>query len=157
MTTAPKYRNRHLRKGRVSLQNTYYHVIVCTQHRQKILMDSTIASIIFKTFDWLETENRQEWTCIMVMPDHVHAIIKLGEGHTLSQVLHSMKLFTARQINSHLSRTGPLWQKGYTDCGIRNETILNRTIRYCYTNPVRAGLVVSARDYPFWRCKFKME
>jgi len=120
-------------------------------------MDSTIALIIFDSFDWLETENRQEWICIMVMPDHLHTVVKLGEGQTLANVLHSMKLFTARQINSHLSRIGPLWQKGYTDWGIRNETILNRAIRYCYTNPVRAGLVVSARDYPFWRCKFKME
>ncbi len=120
-------------------------------------MDRTIASIIFKTFDWLETENRQQWVCIMVMPDHVHTVIKLGQGQTLGQVLHSMKRFTAREINKHRSRTGPVWQKGYTDWGIRDEITLNKTIRYCYANPVRAGIVASARDYPYWRCKFKME
>ena len=157
MNNAPKHQSHNLRKGRASIQGTYYHIIICTHQRQKILMDRTIASIIFKTFDWLETENRQEWVCIMVMPDHVHTIIKLGQGQTLSQVLHSMKLFTARYINKHLSRTGSLWQKGYTDWGIRDETVLNKTIRYCYANPVRAGIVASARDYPYWRCKFKME
>ena len=157
MNPAPKHRSHNLRKGRASIQGTYYHIIICTHQRQKILMDRTIASIIFKTFDWLETENRQEWVCIMVMPDHVHTIIKLGQGQPLSQVLHSMKRFTAREINKHLSRTGSLWQKGYTDWGIRDETALNKTIRYCYANPVRAGIVASARDYPYWRCKFRME
>ena len=157
MNTAPIHRSHNLRKGRTSIQGTYYHVIICTHQRQKILMDPTVASIIFNTFDWLETEIRQEWICIMVMPDHLHAIIKLGEGQTLPKVLHSMKLFTARKINRHLSRTGSLWQKGYTDWGIRDETTLNKTIRYCYANPVRAGLVAAARDYPYWRCKFKME
>ena len=157
MNTAPKHRSHNLRKGRTSIQGTYYHIIICTHRHQKILMDPTIASIIFKTFDWLETENRQEWVCIMVMPDHVHTIIKLGQGQTLGQVLHSMKRFTAREINKHLSRTGSFWQKGYTDWGIRDETTLTKTIHYCYANPVRAGIVTSARDYPYWRCKFQME
>ena len=115
MNTVPQHRSHNLRKGRTSIQGTYYHIIICTHQRQKILTDPTIASIIFKTFDWLETENRQQWVCIMVMPDHVHTIIKLGQGQSLGQVLHLMKRFTAREINKHLSRTGSLWQKGYTD------------------------------------------
>ena len=131
--------------------------IIGTHQRQKILANNTVVSIIFDTFDWLETENRLEWICIMVMPDHIHTVIKLGEGQTLSKVLHSLKLFTARQINKHLSRKGTLWQKGYTGWGIRKEATLNKTIYYCYTNPVREGIVASSRDYPYWRCKFEME
>ena len=157
MATPSKYRSHNRSKGRVSIQGAYYHIIICSHQRQKILADNTVASIIFNTFDWLETENRLEWICIMVMPDHVHMVIKLGEGQTLSKVLHSLKLFTARKINKHLSRYGPLWQKGYTDWGIRTETTLNRTIRYCYANPMRKGMVAASRDYPHWRCKFEME
>ena len=92
----------------------------------------------------------------MIMPDHVHTIIELGAGQTLSKVMHSLKLFTARKVNEHLSRHGPLWQHGYSDWGIRTEETLNNTIRYCYANPVRKGLVKSARDYRYWRCKFDM-
>ena len=77
----------------------------------------------------------------MVMPDHVHTVIKLGEEQTLAKILHSAKLFTAREINRHLSRNGPLWQKGYTDWGIRREATLNDIIRYCYAKscPKRVG------------------
>ena len=93
----------------------------------------------------------------MVMPDHVHAVIKLGEQQTLAKVMHSMKRYTAREINKHLSRKGVFWQKGYTDWGIRTEVKLNDTIRYCYANSVRKGLVQASRDYPYWRCKYEME
>ena len=157
MTTPPKYRSHNRYKGRVSIPGAYYHIIICTYQRQKILADNKIARIIFSTFNWLETGHRLEWICITVMPDHVHAVIKLEEGQSLSKVLHSLKLFTAREINKHLSRNGSLWQKGYTDWGIRTEVTLDRTIRYCYANPVRAGIAKTSRDYPYWRCKFEME
>ena len=152
-----KYLSHNLRKGRFSIQGVYYHIIICTYKRQKILAKDKVTSIIFNTFDWLQTENRLEWICIMVMPDHVHTVIRLEEKQMLSQVLHSMKLFTARRINKHLSRNGSLWQKGYTDWGIRKETTLNKTIRYCYMNPVRKGIVTSPQDYPYWRCKYDIE
>ena len=157
MTTLSKYRSGNRSKGRASIPGTYYHIIICTHQRRKILANNTVASIIFDTFDWLETENRLEWICVMVMPDHIHTVIKLGEEQTLSKVLHSLKLFTARQINKHLSRKGTLWQKGYTDWGIRKAATLNQTIHYCYMNPVRKGIVASPREYPYWRCKFEME
>ena len=92
----------------------------------------------------------------MIMPDHVHAIIELGIGQTLSKVLHSLKRFTAREINKYLSRCGKFWQAEYRDWGIRDEKGLNNMIRYCYANPVRKGLVEFPRDYPYWRCKYEM-
>ncbi|MDE0401153.1 MAG: transposase [Candidatus Poribacteria bacterium] len=86
MTTSSKCHSGNRYKGRVSIPGAYYHIIICTHQRQKILADNTIALIIFNTFDWLEAENCIEWICIMVMPDHVHTVIKLGEGQTLSKV-----------------------------------------------------------------------
>ena len=157
MNALQKHRSHTLRTGRQSIPGTYYHIVIVTHQRQQILANNVVASIIFKTFDWLEAQNRIEWICITIMPDHVHAVIKLGEQQTLSKVLHSMKRYTAREINKHLSRNGVLWQRGYTDWGIRDEAMLNSIVRYCYANPVRKGIVEAARDYPYWRCKYVME
>ena len=90
------------------------------------------------------------------MPDHIHAVIQLGDNQPLSRLIQSLKSFTARRINTHLGRSGPLWQAAYHDHGIRHES-LNAIIRYCYENPVRSGLVKAARDYPYWWSKFEME
>ena len=152
-----KYRNHNLRKGRTSIPRAYYHIIINTYRRQQLLANDNVASIIFETFDWLETESRLKWICIMIMPDHVHAIIELGTGQTLPKVLHSPKLFTARKINKYLSRRGHFWQPEYREWGVRNEAALNNMIRYCYVNPVKKGLVERPRDYPYWRCKYEMD
>ena len=152
-----KYRNHNLRKGRASIPGAYYHIIICTHQRRQLLANKKVASIIFETFDWLEKERRLKWICLMVMPDHVHTVIELGAGQTLAKVLHSLKRFTAREINKSLSRQGRFWQAEYRDWGIRDEKALNNIIRYAYENPVRKGLVERARDYPYWRCKYEMD
>ena len=152
-----KYRNHELRKGRASIPGAYYHIIINTHQRQQLLVDDAVASIIFKTFDWLEAKRRIRWLCIMIMPDHLHTVIELGDGQTLAKVMHSLKLFTARRINKHLSRGGMFWQHGYSDWAIRTENRLNTVLHYCYANPVREGIVKSAGDYRYWRCKFEME
>ena len=152
-----KYRSDTLRIGRTSIPGLYYHIIIVTNQRKPVLANHNAATIIFRAFDWLEIENRLEWICIMVMPDHVHTVIRLAEGQTLQKVLHSLKRFTAREVNKCLLREGSLWQKGYSDWGIRSEKALNNTIRYCYMNPVREDIVKSAKDYRYWRCKFEME
>jgi len=152
-----KYRNHNLRRGRFSIPGAYYHIIICTHQRRQVLADKKVASIIFETFDWLEAENRLEWICIMVMPDHIHMIIELRASQTLAKILHSLKRFTAREINKHISRQGRFWQPEYWDWGVRGEAALRNMIRSCYEDPVRKGLVERARDYPYWRCKYEMD
>ena len=93
----------------------------------------------------------------MVMPDHIHAVFQLGDKQTLSQLMQSLKRYTAKQINIHLVRNGTLWQENYYDHGIRRDESLNKIVCYCYENPVRRGLVKRPKDYLHWRCKYEME
>ena len=149
--------HRQLRKGRQSIPGAYYSVTFATHNRASVLTLAGIPDIVFRCFDWLETDERMKWVCIMVMPDHVHAVFQLGNKQTLPRLIQSFRRFTANQINARLMRTGPLWQANYYDHGIRRDESLNKIIRYCYENPVRKGLVRQPRDYPHWRCKFDMQ
>ena len=157
MNDTPRRGYRQLRKGRHSLPGNYYALTFATLNREPILANANVANIIFQCFDWLEIKQRLTWHCIMVMPDHVHTVVQLGHKQPLSNVMKSLKNFTARQINALLGRQGQLWQEAYHDHGIRRDESLNAIIRYCYENPVRRGLVQEAKDYPYWQCKFKME
>ena len=165
--TLPSNRKSHqLRKGRQALSGTYYFLTTATFKRRHILSSPSVTQIIFDSFQWLENANRIRWVCIMIMPDHIHAVIQLGCNQTLASVMHSFKSFTAKEINtlhSHIAGQdapptgdGPVWQAGYYDRGVRGEGQLNEIIRYCYENPVRRGLVKWAEDYPYWWCKFQM-
>ena len=146
-----------LRKGRYSVPEGFYLLTTATHNRKPILTKNGVPEIIFDTFEWLETNERIKWYCIMIMPDHLHTVIQLRAQHTLPSIMHTFKRFTAREINKLLKQKGAFWQEGYHDWGIRGDDALNKMIRYCYENPVRKGIVETAEDYPYWRCKFEME
>ena len=89
-----------------------------------------------------------------VMVDHVHLIlfpleVEDGQWRDLSQITKGMKGASARAINRLLNRTGNVWQDESYDRIIRNEREMRQTWDYIYLNPVRAGLVEEAEDYPF--------
>ena len=157
MNHFPSRGSHRLRKGRQSIPEAYYFLTTSTFNRRPILANAEAARIIFQTFEWLETQGRIRWICIMIMPDHIHAVIQLGQDQTLPKVMGSLKTFTARQINEQRSERSTVWREGYHDHGIRKDESLNDIIRYCYENPVRKDLVKQAKDYPYWQCKFKIE
>jgi REP element-mobilizing transposase RayT len=85
----------------------------------------------------------------VVMPNHVHAILRPHREFALAMIIHSWKSFTAHAINALLRRSGVLWQREYFDRFIRNERHLLIATRYIAENPVRAGLVSRPEDWPF--------
>ena len=93
----------------------------------------------------------------MIMPDHIHVVARLEQGSTLPKIMHSLKGYTANQINCLLQENGGVWQAGYHDHCIRKEESLREIILYCYHNPVRKGLVQNPSEYPFWRSKYSLE
>jgi putative transposase len=76
-----------------------------------------------------------------VMPNHVHFIARLLPGASLSQVLHSLKSFTAKRINEALKSTGSVWQREYYDRLIRDADELTHAFSYVVRNPEKAGLL----------------
>jgi len=58
----------------------------------------------------------------------------------LEKVIRSWKTFSARKINSLLSRSGSLWQRDYFDRLVRDEAHLANCVRYIRRNPEKAHL-----------------
>ncbi|MGA2280583.1 MAG: helicase C-terminal domain-containing protein [Verrucomicrobiota bacterium] len=76
----------------------------------------------------------------VIMPNHVHALVRpLGDA-LLAEITHSWKSFTAHEINDLLNRNGSLWQPESFDCIVRNEAQLEKFSAYIRENPAKAGL-----------------
>jgi len=89
----------------------------------------------------------------VLMPDHLHFAAELKiDG--LAKLMHSLKSYTAKQINAVLKRQGSLWQDQYYEHAIRKDEDLNEVALYMLNNPVRTGLVDDFHDYPFWYCRW---
>ena len=91
----------------------------------------------------------------VVMPNHVHCLMTRFEQHELSNILHSLKSFTAHEGNKILRREGQFWIEEYFDRYIRNEEHFVRTVRYIENNPVKAGLCRNPEDWPYSSAWFK--
>ena len=85
-----------------------------------------------------------ETLAYVVMPDHLHWLLALGETQSLSRLVGGIKSAYAH----HAGRR--IWQHGYHDHAVRREEDLLHLARYVVANPLRAGLVRKLGDYPHW-------
>ena len=95
----------------------------------------------------------------VVMPDHVHMIFRIvgqasGLSHdrleacpTLSSILHSIKSFSANQVNRLLQRKGSLWMDESFDHIVRNGEEWEEKVQYIRQNAVKKGLAEKPEGY----------
>lgn len=142
-----------LREGRRSIRNQAYFITTATHDRTPLFRDPQLASVVLNALKWLEERQKVLLAAAVLMPDHLHCIFEL-KSSTLPQVMHSLKSYTAKQVNAILRQTGPVWQDQYHDHAIRRAEKLQEIVNYMLNNPVRAGLVRDFHDYPFWHCRW---
>ena len=81
------------------------------------------------------------------MPDHVHLLLEGAQESDLPRFIQDFKQRTAFEYRRTLGQF--LWQKSYYDHILRKEEDVRDVARYIIGNPVRAGLVATAKDYPY--------
>jgi len=97
----------------------------------------------------------------VVMPSHFHWLFHplpeweaTREGTAARRtaretIMHSIKSYTGNRCNRLLERTGLFWQDESYDHVVRDDDELLRIIEYIEHNPVKAGLVSRAADWPW--------
>src|SRR5205814_63632 len=90
-------------------------------------------------------KKRYEMFAACVMPDHVHLLIQpwpktdddTGKGAfwALSELLRSIKSFSAYNINELEKRSGPVWQNEHFDRYVRSDHDLQEKFHYILQNP----------------------
>jgi len=76
----------------------------------------------------------------VVMPNHVHLLVRPRPGHSLSKILQAWKGYTSKEINRLAGRTGTRWLDESFDHIVRSRAQLMHYRRYIHENPVKAGL-----------------
>ena len=64
-------------------------------------------------------------------------------------ILQCLKSATAHRINKLLQISGPVWQEESFDHVLRSDESLKEKCEYIRQNPVRKGLVMHPKDYPW--------
>ncbi len=106
-------------------------------HGACLLAHPELRNIVVNALSYFDGD-RYVLDAFVAMPNHVHVIFKPLASHQVSEILHSWKSFTAKEINKLANRTGTLWQEESHDRIIRDWENLSHAREYIERNP--AGL-----------------
>ena len=140
----PISHQKNLRKGRFSQTAQIYHITSTTINREPIFQELQAARCLINMLRDAELQQRAYTLAFMVMPDHFHWLMQLGETQLLSQIVRSVKARTSHRLGR------AIWQKGFYDHALRKDEDIQSAARYIIANPLRAGLVQHIGDYPHW-------
>ena len=122
-------------------------------HGACLLSNPKVAQLIMHTLKTFDGERYvlHDW---VVMPNHVHLVIEPRGEHSLSDILHSLKSYSATEANRALGRQGPFWQHESYDRLLRDQNEFERCLQYVQQNPVKAKLAATAEGYAYGRAGF---
>ena len=84
----------------------------------------------------------------VVMPNHVHILITLPGAIGVEKAMQLIKGGFSFRANKELGFRGEVWQPGFSDERVNDEESSRRHREYINNNPVKAGLAISAEEYP---------
>jgi REP element-mobilizing transposase RayT len=137
-----RFRGYALRKGRCAIPGCCYLVTAVTLNRFPAFRDHRHARIAARAFYADSVQIHGQTLAYVVMPDHIHWLLRLKGS--LSEAVRLYKSTVSVRIAC------PLWQRGFHDHALRQEEDLLAAARYIVANPVRANLVQSVGEYPYW-------
>ncbi|MGI3748358.1 MAG: REP-associated tyrosine transposase [Janthinobacterium lividum] len=143
------YHAGRLRTGRYSQSGQIYLITAVTHQRQCFFGNWQMGRLLVQQFRDAQAQGLANSLAWVVMPDHFHWLVELGDCD-LEKLVLGVKSHTARNVNKSLGRSGRFWQRGFHDRAIRDEENLQSVARYIVANPIRAGLVRRVQDYPLW-------
>jgi len=124
-----------------------FFITICTIHRHKIRDLGTAQ----RAFECYIRRAREEIGVAVgryvMMRDQMHLFVRGGDDFKLAQWVNGLK--RAISVSLGATKKRPLWQPGFFDHVLRNVESYSQKWEYVSENPVRAGLVVRADDWPY--------
>ena len=112
------------------------------------LREQQIAEMIERALYFFDGE-RYRLLAWVLMPNHVHLLLTPFATHSLTEIMRSLKSYTAHRANKLLNRTGKFWFEDYFDRYIRDGRHYRAVVRYIEHNPVKAGLYCTPEEWRY--------
>ena len=84
-----------------------------------------------------------------LMTNHVHLLITPSSEDGCALLMKHLSQHYVQRINARLNRLGTLWQGRFYSCPVAAERYVLACYRYIERNPVAAGMVSQAAEYPW--------
>ena len=126
-------------------QTQQLHFITFSCYRRQKYLDSPRAK---RAFEVALEEARKRYGMqvfgYVVMPEHVHFLVREPERELLSTAIRAMKQSVARRL---IAGREHFWQARYYDFNVWSHSKIKEKLRYMHRNPVKRGLVEKPEDW----------
>ena len=142
------FARRPLRLDRLFHSRPLYFVTFCTYRRRKWLARDDV----HEAFVDFATKAQRKFNIAVgkyvIMPEHVHLFACGDAAFILGRWIGQLKQALARAAG--LARqNSQAWQEGCFDHVLRSDESYGQKWQYVRDNPVRAGIVASADEWPY--------
>jgi REP element-mobilizing transposase RayT len=125
-----------------------YSLTFCTFGRKRAFVDGAVVSRVVAVIVRTGTDRQFGVLAYTCMPDHLHLLVQArGEEISLPAFAKLVRQRTA--MEARRASIAPIWQEGYYERTLRRDEDVLTVARYIANNPVRAGLIADAADWPF--------
>jgi len=133
---------------RIFPSSPVFFVTVCTYRRAPLLANAAVNASFVQFGKHAYTKYNIAVGRYVIMPDHVHLFVRGPDDFELGRWMGALKQFLAKAVACE-KRPKPLWQRRFFDHVLRSDESYAQKWNYVRDNPVRAGLVPRAEDWPY--------
>ena len=120
----------------------YFITICCSPRGRNQLCENKTAKVLHQAFDFYQTRGDLWVHLLVLMPDHLHAILSFSRELGMRKSVREFKKYTAK--------TGGIsWQRDFFDHRLRRDESYVEKAHYIRMNPVRAGLITDPEAWPY--------
>ena len=130
----------HHRPSWVDPHDLWFVTLCCQRPCTTPLTDPVTSQAIRVALAHAQEAGRLQLLLCTLMPDHLHMIARWSHSRGLAKEVAGLKRWWARQ--------GVVWQRDFFDHRLRSDAEYESKAHYMRMNPVRAGLVARAEDWP---------
>jgi REP element-mobilizing transposase RayT len=138
-----------MRKPRQLVDNGRYHVIARTNRGEHMLRPTAIKQLLVWVLEKAKKKYRFRVETFCIMDNHVHMLLVVASGESLSGLMQWMLSVFAIRYNRLNDLKGHVWYDRFTSTIVATRDYYLTVIDYILRNPVQAGIVKRVVGYPW--------
>lgn len=142
------------RNPRVHIENALYLVTSRGDNNREIFKDKEDYQAYLDLLKKYKQQYGFKLFAFSLFPGHLHLLIELLEGVTISEIMHDLNSNYIKYFNSRHQREGHLFKERYSLILAQKEPYLLQLTAYVHLKPVLEKIAAEAKDYSYSSLSF---
>ena len=137
------------RKPVIRSNEHFYHLTGRSNNKEHFFISTEeVWEIMLKELRLLQREHELKISAFVLMDNHFH-LLALTPREPIDRIMYFFMKRVTKVIQKRTGRINKIFGGRYKGCLINNSNYLLNVYKYIYRNPVAAGLVQRAEQYPY--------